>query len=66
MSELRTGKTDRVQGVDGWLGSTVQGHDDDCSYAVSASCAVGIPCEHGRDVCPICDPCTCKSTGDNK
>jgi hypothetical protein len=27
--------------------------------SVSINCAVGIPCTHGYDVCPQCDPCTC-------
>ncbi len=34
-------------------------HVEDCMFCRSATCAVGIACEHGRDVCPICDPCTC-------
>ncbi len=34
-------------------------HVEDCSFRRAATCAVGIECEHGRDVCPICDPCTC-------
>ena len=60
MSRLRTGKTDRVYLEDGWLSNTVQGHDDDCAFARSASCAVPVECEHGYDVCPICDPCNCE------
>lgn len=24
-------------------------------------CPVGIECDHGYDVCPVCDPCTCSS-----
>jgi hypothetical protein len=23
-------------------------------------CPVGIECQHGYDVCPTCDPCTCE------
>lgn len=34
-------------------------HEDGCKFRRAAACAVGIECEHGRDVCPICDPCTC-------
>ena len=30
-----------------------------CRYRTAMTCAVGIECEHGRDVCPACDPCTC-------
>ena len=34
-------------------------HVKDCKFRAAATCAVGVECEHGRDVCPICDPCTC-------
>ncbi len=34
-------------------------HKPDCKFRISATCAVGIQCEHGSDVCPVCDPCTC-------
>ena len=34
-------------------------HGPTCKFRVSATCAVPIECEHGRDCCPICDPCTC-------
>lgn len=36
-----------------------ENHRDDCTFRIAASSAVGIECEHGRDVCPTCDPCTC-------
>ena len=36
-------------------------HKEGCNYRLSATCAVPIECEeHGRDVCPICDKCTCE------
>lgn len=35
-------------------------HEKGCSYRFAAVCAVPIECEHGYDVCPTCDPCTCK------
>lgn len=35
-------------------------HEPDCLYRKSVTCPVGVECEHGYDVCPICDPCTCK------
>lgn len=35
-------------------------HSADCRYLRALSCSVGIECEHGRDVCPTCDPCDCK------
>jgi hypothetical protein len=34
-------------------------HKKGCKYRTSMECPVGIECEHGFDVCPICDPCTC-------
>jgi hypothetical protein len=34
-------------------------HKEGCQYRRSVTCAVPIECEHGRDVCPICDECTC-------
>jgi len=34
-------------------------HSEDCRFRKAATCTVGIECEHGRDTCPECDPCTC-------
>lgn len=34
-------------------------HDPDCKFRRAVACPAAIECEHGRDVCPICDPCTC-------
>ena len=35
-------------------------HKDGCRYKAAMLCPVGIACsDHGRDVCSICDPCTC-------
>ncbi len=34
-------------------------HAPDCPFYRAANCPVGIECDHGYDVCPICDPCTC-------
>jgi len=31
----------------------------ECRLQMAATSAVGIACEHGFDVCPTCDPCTC-------
>lgn len=30
-----------------------------CPMHRAMTCAVAIECEHGYDVCPKCDPCTC-------
>lgn len=30
-----------------------------CRFRVSATCPVPVECDHGYDVCPECDPCTC-------
>ncbi len=35
-------------------------HDVKCKFRISATCAIAIECEHGFDVCPKCDPCTCE------
>lgn len=35
-------------------------HRRRCKFRRAAAGAVGIECEHGYDVCPICDPCTCR------
>lgn len=35
------------------------GHKTDCLFFRAVACAVAIECEHGYDVCPQCDPCTC-------
>lgn len=34
-------------------------HAEDCPFRISATCPVGVECEHGYDVCPECDSCTC-------
>lgn len=34
-------------------------HHPDCKLRIAATCAVAIECDHGYDVCPTCDPCTC-------
>lgn len=39
------------------------GHATDCPFRRAATCAVGIECDHGYDVCGICDPCTCAEIG---
>ena len=38
-------------------------HDPDCSFRRSMECRV--ECAHGYDLCPICDPCTCKPDPEN-
>lgn len=35
-------------------------HNENCPFRKAATCAVAIECDHGFDVCPECDPCTCK------
>ena len=35
-------------------------HRPDCPLLRAVKCAVPIECEHGYDVCPQCDPCTCQ------
>ena len=37
-------------------------HAETCPRRTAATCAVGIECAHGYDVCPVCDPCNCKET----
>ncbi len=34
-------------------------HKQGCRYLKSLSCWIAIECEHGLEVCPTCDPCTC-------
>jgi hypothetical protein len=34
-------------------------HAEGCPYRTAATCAVAIACDHGFDVCPVCDPCAC-------
>ena len=34
-------------------------HDLECPLYIAVNGSVGIECEHGYDVCPICDRCTC-------
>jgi hypothetical protein len=37
-----------------------QTHLEGCLYLAAMRCPVGIECQHGYDVCPTCDPCTCE------
>lgn len=37
-------------------------HKKGCSFRLASTCAIPIECDHGFDVCPTCDPCTCKET----
>ncbi len=36
-----------------------QNHAVECKFRIAATGSVAIECDHGYDVCPICDPCTC-------
>lgn len=38
----------------------VRDHAPGCKYRTAIVTPVGIECEHGYDVCPTCDPCTCR------
>lgn len=42
--------------------SIIEKHKESCKFRFAATCAVGIECDHGYGVCPICDPCTCDDT----
>lgn len=44
------------------LRSALWNHRRDCRLRVATDCAAAIECEHGYDVCPICDPCTCEAS----
>jgi hypothetical protein len=37
----------------------VAGHNEGCRFRTAVLCPIPIDCEHGYDVCPQCDPCTC-------
>jgi hypothetical protein len=41
-------------------------HKANCRFRISATCPVGIECDHGYDVCPICDPCDCGASQNEK
>lgn len=38
----------------------VRDHKEDCHFRKAMICAVPISCQHGVDVCPQCDPCSCQ------
>jgi len=39
-------------------------HAADCKFLLAAAGPIGIACDdHGRDCCPVCDPCTCEAFG---
>ena len=35
-------------------------HDPDCNFLRAMRGTMLVECEHGYDVCPRCDPCSCK------
>jgi hypothetical protein len=37
----------------------IDDHRRDCEYRRAAIAGLAYECEHGHDLCPICDPCTC-------
>lgn len=37
-------------------------HKKGCRYRRAADLSVEIPCDHGFQACPKCDPCDCGST----
>ena len=39
------------------------GHNKACRFRIAETCALPVECEHGYDVCPKCDPCTCRRKG---
>jgi hypothetical protein len=41
-------------------------HHSSCLFLKAVSCSIGIECDHGYDVCPKCDPCTCESVKHEK
>ena len=53
----------RSGGYDPALGKAVKDptlHLPACRYRKAVRGKVGVECEHGYDVCPTCDPCTCE------
>jgi hypothetical protein len=34
-------------------------HMPGCRHRAAIECTVAIECDHGYDVCPTCDACTC-------
>lgn len=34
-------------------------HKEHCPLLKAAACPIAISCDHGLDVCPQCDACTC-------
>lgn len=37
----------------------IRAHKIKCRFRVALTCPVAIECDHGVDVCPQCDSCTC-------
>jgi hypothetical protein len=40
-------------------------HFPECPQYKARNAAIGIACDHGYDVCPVCDPCTCQKPEDD-
>jgi len=40
--------------------SILENHLDGCQFRLAATCSIPVECDHGFDVCPTCDPCTCE------
>jgi len=41
-------------------------HKLKCKYRRAVTSTVPVECEHGHDVCPICDPCDCDIPSPNE
>lgn len=40
----------------------IKDHKIDCRFRRSAEGPIGFACEHGYDLCPVCDSCNCGSS----
>lgn len=59
-SALRTGWAAELRSVVGALDkATPSRHEPGCKLAAAMRGTMLVECEHGYDVCPKCDPCTC-------
>jgi hypothetical protein len=34
-------------------------HAESCIYRKARTCPIGVPCDHGDELCPTCYACTC-------
>lgn len=64
--DRRAGDRQCICGHVACICKVIQTHKVKCRYRMAAQLSVELPCTHGFQACPDCDPCTCGANVDLK